>query len=60
MITFAGFLVITVIIMCAIENYQSPSAEIIRVDTPAILCLSPGNGIIESTMQGVGREEFEW
>ena len=60
MITFAGFLVIAIKIMFTIKNYQSPIAEVVSVDTPAILCLSPGNGIIESTMQGVGREEFEW
>ena len=46
--------------MHMIENYQSPVMELVSVDAPAILCLSPGNGIIDSTMQGVDREEFEW
>ena len=46
--------------MHMIENYQSPLMELFSVDVPSILCSSPGNGVVDSTMQGVDREEFEW
>lgn len=41
-----------------VNTYQSPSAEEISTFSEGLLCISTGK--FESTMENVGREEFEW
>lgn len=46
---------------CLSRDYQSPTTDAIELGASAVLCQSDtGSNDYDSTMEGVGREEFIW
>lgn len=43
-------------------DYQKPTAVVMDVALEGVLCLSQPEetGFVDSTMENLGREEFEW
>ena len=47
---------------CLSHDYQSPTAVVLKISAEGVLCQSPdvSTGFDGSTMENIGREEFEW